>query len=137
MTPKKQMWWKLPDGKVKLIDLDDFNKMLLELPDYNTNQEVPKIIANFEKSQNSSGLGDVIAAATKAVGIKPCNKCKQRQKKLNQSTPSWIKKFISKIQYWFTKNKKCNQCNNRKKQYEENKKILEKIKTNQINQNIK
>lgn len=34
-----------------------------------------------------TGLGDVIAAATKAVGIKPCSGCKQRQAKLNRLFP--------------------------------------------------
>lgn len=36
----------------------------------------------------SKGLGDVIAKATKAVGIKPCGKCRERQKKLNQLIPA-------------------------------------------------
>lgn len=30
------------------------------------------------------GAGDVVAAATKAVGIKPCAPCKRRQKRLNR-----------------------------------------------------
>jgi len=30
------------------------------------------------------GLGDVIARATRAVGIQPCGGCKQRQAWLNQ-----------------------------------------------------
>ena len=33
------------------------------------------------------GLGDVVAKATKAFGIKPCSKCKERQKKLNKAVP--------------------------------------------------
>ena len=33
------------------------------------------------------GLGDVIAAATSAMGMKPCGGCKERQEKLNQSFP--------------------------------------------------
>lgn len=33
------------------------------------------------------GLGDVIAAATSAVGIKPCGGCKQRQEALNKLIP--------------------------------------------------
>ncbi len=33
------------------------------------------------------GLGDVVAAATKAVGIKPCGGCKKRQAKLNALVP--------------------------------------------------
>jgi hypothetical protein len=33
------------------------------------------------------GLGDVVAKVTKAVGIKPCGGCKERQKKLNELVP--------------------------------------------------
>ncbi len=36
----------------------------------------------------SRGLGDVIAKATTAMGLKPCGKCKQRQKKLNTLVPT-------------------------------------------------
>jgi len=35
----------------------------------------------------SRGLGDTIAKLTKAVGIKPCGGCKDRQKKLNEWFP--------------------------------------------------
>lgn len=35
----------------------------------------------------SRGLGDTIAKATKAVGIKPCGGCKKRQAKLNKLVP--------------------------------------------------
>lgn len=33
------------------------------------------------------GLGDIVARATKSVGIKPCGKCKERQRKLNKLAP--------------------------------------------------
>lgn len=33
------------------------------------------------------GLGDVVAAATSAVGIKPCGGCKKRQEALNKLFP--------------------------------------------------
>jgi len=33
------------------------------------------------------GLGDVVAAATKAVGIKPCEPCRKRQEALNRLVP--------------------------------------------------
>lgn len=35
----------------------------------------------------SRGLGDTVAKITKAVGIKPCGGCKNRQYKLNQLIP--------------------------------------------------
>ena len=33
------------------------------------------------------GLGDVVAAATKAVGIKPCGGCQKRREALNRMVP--------------------------------------------------
>lgn len=35
----------------------------------------------------SRGLGDTIAKATKAIGIKPCGRCRERQKLLNKVLP--------------------------------------------------
>lgn len=35
------------------------------------------------------GMGDVIAAGTKAVGIKPCKPCEQRRQKLNGLFPNF------------------------------------------------
>ena len=34
-----------------------------------------------------NGLGDVVAAATKAIGIKPCGGCQQRREALNKMVP--------------------------------------------------
>lgn len=41
------------------------------------------------RSQAAShyGLGDAIAAATKAVGITPCTPCEARRRALNQAVP--------------------------------------------------
>ena len=39
---------------------------------------------SWDVSQPSRGLGDVIAKATRAIGIKPCGGCKQRQAWLNK-----------------------------------------------------
>ena len=35
----------------------------------------------------SRGLGDTIAKVTKKLGVKPCQGCKKRQKKLNEMVP--------------------------------------------------
>lgn len=43
------------------------------------------------------GVGDVIAGATKAVGIKPCAPCAKRQAAMNRATPKWVSKILS----WF------------------------------------
>jgi len=39
------------------------------------------------RPRRSRGLGDTIAKATKAMGIKPCGGCKQRQAALNKLVP--------------------------------------------------
>jgi hypothetical protein len=39
------------------------------------------------ESAGMRGLGDVVAAATSMVGIKPCGGCKQRQEALNKMFP--------------------------------------------------
>jgi hypothetical protein len=43
----------------------------------------------------SRGLGDTIAKATKAVGIKPCGGCKKRQAALNKLVPYKSKKGLN------------------------------------------
>lgn len=44
-------------------------------------------IHSVEVREPSAGLGDTIAKATKAIGIKPCGGCKKRQAKLNKLVP--------------------------------------------------
>lgn len=44
-------------------------------------------IHSVEVREPSAGLGDTIAKATKAIGIKPCGGCKKRQAKLNKLIP--------------------------------------------------
>lgn len=39
---------------------------------------------DVEVDKPVEGLGDVIKAVTEAVGIKPCEKCEERRKKLNK-----------------------------------------------------
>lgn len=46
------------------------------------------------KSEVSPGIGDVVAGATKAVGIKPCGSCQKRQAALNKATPGWVGKIL-------------------------------------------
>ena len=36
------------------------------------------------------GLGDAVAAATNAVGIKTCGGCARRQAAMNKATPGWV-----------------------------------------------
>jgi hypothetical protein len=41
----------------------------------------------MEADSKIRGLGDVVAKATSAVGIKPCSGCKKRQEALNKMFP--------------------------------------------------
>ena len=43
------------------------------------------------------GLGDAVAAATKAVGVKPCGGCARRQQALNRATPSWARRILGRL----------------------------------------
>lgn len=43
------------------------------------------------------GLGDVVASATGAVGIRPCGGCKKRQEALNRRTPSWLRRLLGRL----------------------------------------
>jgi hypothetical protein len=53
----------------------------------NVIKEVDSIVVPDTESKPITGLGDVIAAATSAIGIKPCDECKKRQEKLNKFFP--------------------------------------------------
>lgn len=48
-------------------------------------------------SDKQPGLGDVVARATKAVGIQPCGKCRKRQESLNKATPTWASKVLGRL----------------------------------------
>lgn len=43
------------------------------------------------------GLGDLVASATTAVGIKPCGQCKRNQAALNRATPSWLRRGLAAL----------------------------------------
>jgi hypothetical protein len=50
--------------------------------------KTPRVLNPVESSEiKVRGLGDVIARATSAIGIKPCGGCKQRQEALNKLIP--------------------------------------------------
>jgi hypothetical protein len=50
-----------------------------------------------DKQSLTPGVGDVVAGATKAVGIKPCGGCQKRQAAMNRATPSIIRRILG----WF------------------------------------
>jgi hypothetical protein len=43
------------------------------------------------------GLGDAVAAATKAVGVKPCGGCRRRQEAMNRATPGWASRLLGRL----------------------------------------
>lgn len=55
-------------------------------PQYAEPTAQPKTLATAP-STRWRGLGDVVAAATKAVGIKPCGGCQKRREALNRMVP--------------------------------------------------
>lgn len=62
------------DGKVQTwgVELRDGRPVITEL---------------LAEVDGINGLGDVVAAATKAIGIKPCGGCQQRRQALNRIVP--------------------------------------------------
>ena len=55
------------------------------------------VVSECQAAEPETGLGDVIAGATKAVGIKPCGGCQKRQAAMNRVTPSIIRRILG----WF------------------------------------
>lgn len=76
------------DGAHYWLPIDKFNEWYVK---WHTQPRAPIVPAdrpNFTGTpRRSRGLGDTIAKATKAVGIKPCGGCKKRQQKLNKMFP--------------------------------------------------
>lgn len=46
------------------------------------------------------GLGDVVASATTAAGVKPCGGCLLRKAALNRATPAWVKRLLHRLAGW-------------------------------------
>jgi hypothetical protein len=62
---------------------------------------------NLNNRNKSYGIVEVVASITKLFGFKPCAPCDKRRKYLNQITPNWLEKIITKIyEHGKTKNKK-------------------------------
>lgn len=47
-------------------------------------QQQPRVRVPVPGMKRQVGLGDVVAGATRAVGVKPCLPCKKRQAALNR-----------------------------------------------------
>ena len=61
----------------------------------------PKIesFSVVDRQSLTPGVGDVIAGATKAVGIKPCGSCQKRQAALNANTPTMVRRLFAWIKH--------------------------------------
>jgi len=61
----------------------------------------PKIVNWWVEDEPSEpaapGLGDAVAAATKAVGVKPCGGCQRRREALNRATPGWASRLLGRL----------------------------------------
>jgi len=57
------------------------------------------VVSECQAPAAETGLGDVVAGATKAVGIKPCGGCQKRQAALNAGTPSAIRRLFAWLQH--------------------------------------
>ena len=67
----------------------------IPLKDLGNAEHAARAFAEEHREKFLPGLGDVIAGATKAVGIKPCGKCQQRQAALNRATPSYVRRVLA------------------------------------------
>jgi hypothetical protein len=77
-----KFWWKGPDGSMKLVDMAEFQRAMRELR------------SSAETPPPGPGLGDVVAGATKAIGIKPCGKCQKRRQAMNKATPRCARRLL-------------------------------------------
>lgn len=62
-------------------------------------EETRRELAKLRASQGTPGpgVGDLVAAATTAVGIKPCGRCNRNRRALNRLTPSWLRRLLARI----------------------------------------
>ena len=88
MDSERQFWWKGDDGKMKLVSMDDFQTAVAAIRDRQHDRKVTP-------PETMQGLGDVLAGATKAVGIKPCAGCQKRQAAMNRATPSYVRRVLA------------------------------------------
>lgn len=87
----QQFWWKQPDGTMKLVDVADFHKAMDSVPNRSNGYSPPP------PGPKLPGLGDAVAKATTAAGVKPCGGCKKRQEAMNKATPGWLRRVLGKI----------------------------------------
>jgi hypothetical protein len=57
-------------------------------------EEAARAVAQAHRAKFQPGLGDLVAAATSSVGIKPCGKCLKRKAAMNARTPTSIRRLL-------------------------------------------
>ena len=82
----------------RTINFDENNKRISIVMSFDG--ELKPNIESFsvvDRQSLTPGVGDVVAGATKALGITPCGACQKRQAALNKATPGWVGKILG----WF------------------------------------
>lgn len=67
---------------------------MIEPPDWMSEHERAELRRIYDP-QPMPGIGDVVAGATKAVGMQPCTPCRRRQQALNAATPRWVGRLLA------------------------------------------
>jgi len=96
------------EKKVATIKINNDDTLeIVKIEDPKIKQPVISENKNLNNKNKNYGIGEVIASITKLFGFKPCAPCNKRRKYLNQITPNWLEKIITKIyEHGKTKNKK-------------------------------
>jgi len=71
-----------------------------------TDEEADAMLRNPTRSLPASrlpGLGDVVAGATTAAGVKPCGGCLRRKQAMNRLTPGWVKQMLHWLAGWLSR----------------------------------
>lgn len=77
--------WECP-GCGRVVRLDDGDVLPIRCGCGHVQHELPDDL-DWLPDMTSRGLGDTVAKATNAIGIKPCGGCKKRQKMMNRLFP--------------------------------------------------
>lgn len=79
-----------PDGDVMLYGAQDNPHLPMEV-----REALARLRAERGVPSPPAGLGDVVATATKAVGVRPCSACDRRRLWLNRITPRWLRRGLA------------------------------------------
>ena len=60
-------------------------------------EALAKLRAKHGMPSPPAGLGDVVATATKSLGIRPCTSCQLRRLWLNRVTPRWLRRGLTAL----------------------------------------